>query len=228
MPEVYGVKFGNKHSWNDWGVYLDDSDLSIDNPTPRRTLIDVPFRNGLLDATGAVSNRIFYESRNLSFSFKVGYGEHSLNELYSIIAGDVHGKALHVIRDTDPDYYWDAYNCTMGTPSMNDGIGEFSIKCQCYPFKLKKELTTVTKAITGSGITVTCNNSRMDVSPIITTTAAVKMVYVDEYGTSKTVDLTVGENSFDDLIFTEGSNTLTFNKVSSNANVTISYREGVL
>lgn len=229
MHEIYGVTFGTKHSFTDWGIYLDGESCSNELPEPRRLFIDVANRNGLLDATKALSDRIFYESRKITFAFKVDYAGRPLHDLYSTVARDVHGQSMHITEDTDPDYYWDAYNCVMSKDSSKDGIGSIDIECECFPYKLKKNITTIVATVNGSNVRVICPNGRMEVTPTITVDDTVTLVYVNEYGKSITKTLNSGTDYyFDDMIFVEGNNTLTFSKGDRNANVTIAYREGEL
>ena len=229
MHVIYGVTFGSKHSFNDWGIYLDGNKSSKEEPEPRRLFIDVPYRNGLLDATRALSDRIFYKTRKITFAFKVAYEGVPLHDLYSRVARDVHGLSMHITEDTDPDYYWDAYNCVMSHSNSDDGIGSISIECECYPYKLKTDVTTIEATINDENVQVVCPNSRMEVTPEIVTDDQVTLSYVNEYGTTVTETLNTGTTyKFDDMIFGPGNNVLTFSMGDRNANVTITYREGEL
>lgn len=225
MPDVYGVQFGDKHSWTDWGIYLSEHTPGM--PAPRKAFIDIPFRNGLLDATKAVSNRTFFETRNITYTFLVDYGVY-LPDLTAMIVGHVHGKAMKIITDMDPDYYWDAYTCTVSDPSVDEGIASISIECQCYPFKIRNFETTYKASVTGSNVVMKCENSRMEVLPTITASSGVKLDYTNSFGKAKSVNLSAGSNTVDDLVFMEGVNTLTFSKITNDSNVVVSYREGVL
>lgn len=224
--EVYGVTFGNKHSYDDWGIYLADN--TKDLPAPRRVTVDVPFRNGILDVTSALSNRIFYENRQLSFDFIVADNDRPWPVLLSEITGDIHGQSLDVITDMDPDWYWHAYNCTLEPPDRNDDLYMLTITCDCYPYKMEVNPTEYKISVDSSGRTIMCPNNRMEVSPTIHTTADVRLTYTNEYGTSKTVTLDTGNNVVDDLLFFQGYNRLDFARVNSNATVTITYRQGAL
>lgn len=227
MRDIYGVTFGNKHSFYDWGIYWNGQ--SNTPPTPQKTFVKVPFRNGLLDVTSALTDKIFFEKRTLTLDFIFDdIGKRTWPELRSEILGDIHGKTMHVTLDTDPDYYWDAYSCELGAPSDENGLEKFTVTCECFPYKLRKALTTRNILVNGSGIIHKFINSRMEVNPTFVTDAEVQMIWTDKYGSTVTVAMGAGTHTYSNIEFLEGENILRFNKLSSNANVTISYREGEL
>ena len=226
MDRIYGVTFGDKHSFDDWGIYWNG--YSEDPPEPQRVMVEVPFRNGLLDATVALTNKIFYKARKVTFDFIVYENDRSWPEVRSMINGDIHGRSLHIIRDTDLDYYWDAYNCKVSNYSNEEEFMKFSIECECFPYKLKNTITTKSVSVTGPNITLTCPNSRMDVNPTFVTNHEVQVLFTNSEGEQLTLAISEGTHTFDVIEFAQGDNVLIFNKLSANANVTVSYREGEL
>ena len=226
MPDIYGVTFGDKHSYRDWGVFWNGQ--SNTPPTPQRTFVNVPFRNGTLDVTIALTDKIMYNSRTLTLDFMVGDNDLSWPELYSMILADIQGKALHITLDTDPDFYWDAYNCTVGAPTAESGLGKFTVTCECFPYKLKHALTQETITVNSTNITKVFHNSRMEVNPTFVTSAEVQLVWVNKYGTTVTIAMGAGTHTYSNIEFLEGDNTLKFNKLSNDATVVVSYREGEL
>lgn len=226
MERMYGVTFGDKHSYDDWGIYWNG--YSEGSPEPQRLLFEVPYKNGLLDATQALTDKIFYKSRTVSFDFIVHENNKTWPEVRSMVNSDVHGKHLHVTMDTDSDYYWDAYKCTVGNYSNEEEFMKFNIECECFPYKLKKDITTRSVEVTGQGITLTCPNSDMQVNPTFVTDQDVQVVFTDYKGTIVTIAMNAGSHTLDNIEFWKGDNVLTFNKMSNNASVTVSYREGSL
>lgn len=226
MERMYGVTFGNKHSYNDWGIYWNG--YSEDSPEPQRLLFEVPYRNGLLDATRALTDKIFYKSRKINFDFIVYDNNRTWPEIRSLILGDVHGRSLHVTLDTDLDYYWDAYNCTISTPSAEEEFLKFSIECECFPYKLKKQVTEKTILVNDTDKVLICPNSRMEVNPTFLTDVEVQVKYTTPSGTLLTLAMGPGTHTFDNIEFVRGANTLVFNKITNNATVKVSYQEGEL
>ena len=226
MERMYGVTFGDKHSYNDWGVYWNG--YSEDSPEPQRLLFEVPYRNGLLDATAALTNKIFYKARKLTFDFIVYDNDRSWPEVRAMILGDIHGRSFHVILDTDPEWYWDVYNCTISTPNADGEFLRFSVECNCFPYKMKNTLTNREIVVNSTGMTLTCPNSRMEVNPTFTTDHDVQVLFENADGTSVTIVMNTGTHTYDNIEFIKGNNVLTFNKLTDNATVQVSYREGEL
>lgn len=229
MERMYGVTFGDKHSFNDWGIYWNGS--SKDSPEPQRLLFEVPYRNGVLDATRGLTDKIFYKTRKITFDFIVYENDLSWAEVQAMVLGDVHGRSLHVITDTDPDWYWDAYNCVVSTPSPEEEFLKFSIECECFPYKLKTTLTEKQIVVTGTGQTLICQNSRMEVNPTFVTDQDVQVLFTDSHGSQISIAMSAGRHTYDNIEFIRGNNVLTFNKLKEGidaATVTVSYREGEL
>ena len=68
----------------------------------------------------------------------------------------------------------------------------------------------------------------MEVNPTFVTNAEVQLVWVNKYGTTVTIAMSAGTHTYSNIEFLEGENTIKFNKLSSNATVVVSYREGEL
>ena len=48
-----GIKIGNKHSADDFGMFM--TDFSVSPPEPQTAYVDVPFRDGPLDFSTALT-----------------------------------------------------------------------------------------------------------------------------------------------------------------------------
>lgn len=225
MPE-YGVTFGSVHSYRDWGVSWNGQ--SNTPPESMRALVEVPYRNGVLDVTGALTNKIFYKTRTLTLEFIADGNTISWPKLRSKILSDIHGRALHVTLDSDPDFYWDAYHCEVSDFNAEEGLLSFSVECEVFPYKLKQNLTSQTFIISDVNVSKVFSNSRMEVNPTIFNAQEVQVKFTDSSGTISTIVMSPGTHVFDNIEFVKGDNTLIFSKVSANASVTVSYREGEL
>lgn len=226
--DMYGVKFGNKHSYEDWGVYLYSSSKSY--PDPKEYKVSVPYSNKVLKLSNAFTPFTYYENRTIKITFKVYDNELSWSELYTTIANHVHGQDLHVVFDTDPDWYWDA-TCTLETPSSDEDVGEFSISCDCFPYKLKNSNTVVTTNVTKVNTEVRLVNSRMEVRPTIRITKPVHIKYTNVDGEEKTLILTETNKdiTIDDFYLFKGNNNIVLSLYNNTpSTVTITYRKGEL
>lgn len=209
---MLGVTFGNIHSYDDWGIWLEDT--HINPPLPKRYVVDVPARNGLLDLTPELTPTIRFENRTLTFTFRVKAGDWST--LMSEIYGQIHGQTLDVVSDLDPDWHW--HGCvTVDDFSSDERTGVLVITVDAGPFKLSNTQTRLAK--TGSG-TLSCSCDRMEVTPTITNTAEATIVFGDA-----SVTLDAGEHLVNAIMFTEGTNTLT---ITSTGTTTVTYTNGRL
>lgn len=209
---MLGVTFGNKHSYNDWGVILEDT--HVDPPLPKRYVVDVPARNGLLDLTPELTPIVRFEQRTLTFTFRVKAGDWST--LLSTIYGDIHGQTLDVVSDLDPNWHW--HGCvTVDDFSSDERTGVLVINVEADPFKLANTQTTVTRNGSGS---LACTCDRMEVTPTITVTSNTTITFG-----SISVALSSGTHVVNEIIFTPGSNTLT---ASGSGRTTVTYTNGRL
>lgn len=209
---MLGVTFGNKHSYNDWGIWLEDT--HINPPLPKRYIVDVPARNGLLDLTPELTPTIRFENRTLTFTFRVKAGDWST--LMSQIYGQIHGQTLDVISDLDSQWHW--HGCvTVDDFSSNERTGVLVITVDADPFKLSNTDSTYT--VSGND-TISAVCDRMEVTPTITNTAEATIVFGDA-----SVTLDAGTHLVSSIILTEGTNTLT---ITSTGNTTVTYTNGRL
>ena len=209
---MLGITFGNKHSYNDWGVILEDTRISP--PTPKRYVVDVPARNGTLDLTPELTPILRFNSRQCEFTFRVKAG--GWDDLMSAIYADVHGKTLDVTSDLDPNWHW--HGCvTVDSFSSDQRTGVLVIIVEADPFKLANSASVYT--VSGSGA-VTCSCDRMEVTPVFDLTASGTITFGDV-----SVALDSGTHIVNDIVFTSGSNTLS---VASTGTTTITYTNGRL
>jgi phage-related protein len=211
-----GVKFGNYHSYYEWGLIL--SEKEIGSPKPKTKYVEVEGSDSVLDYTEYFGD-VKYENRTLSFVFaKANIIPDGFLALFSVVQDALQGKKMQIILDDDPSHYY------LGRVSINEwksnkNIGEIVIECDCEPYKYKVAETVVTKAVTGSS-TITLNNSRKKVVPKITTSAQMTISFNGYTGTFSAGTFTIPE-----LELVEGANTVT---VTGTGNISFVYREGRL
>lgn len=212
---MYGVTFGTKHSYGDYGLVMTDYDT--ENPAPRRNLVSVPGRNGLLDVTGALTPVITYDNRQLQFAFKWKSSPETYEDELQEITNDLHGKTMHVILDSDPDYYYDGFVTVESHDFSGREEATLVVAVDAYPYKFRTEETVKTKS--GSG-TLVCPNDRMEVIPTIQVTANTSITF----GTD-TYSLSAGSHKVAGIQFVKGDNELT---ISGSGTTTVKYRQGRL
>lgn len=210
-----GVKFGNYHSFDQWGLIL--SKHEIGSPKVKEKKIDIEGADGEIDYTEYFGS-VKYGNRQLKFEFTIAMLAKPFIQKISDIMDAVHGQKMKVVLDDDPDW------CYTGRVNVSDftnseGIGKITIEVDAEPYKLKKTVTKVTQAVTGSK-EIILTNSRKTVVPKITATAAMTFAFG---GT--TYSAGAGTYIIPELQLKEGSNVVA---VTGNGTVTFEYTEGRL
>jgi predicted phage tail component-like protein len=100
-----GVLFGEKHTFNDWGLTLTSRPV-ISPPVPKTLYVDIPGGDGVLDLTNALSEDVKYENRTITFEFNVLDARNRWSNIYSDILDYLHGQSMKIILDEDPTYYY--------------------------------------------------------------------------------------------------------------------------
>ena len=212
------VIFGYLQSYTDLGLFL--TDVEIGTPEPKRTVVDIPGRNGSLDLTYALSGEISYKSRSIKLTFAMADYQHRWPVLFSQILAQLHGLQMRVQIEPDTDYYWDAF-CAVNTVKSNKNLGTVVVELDAYPFKKKLLPTAYTVIGTTAGKSQICVCDRMPVVPTFQASTACTLAF----GTI-TKTLAAGNNTFADIVFHEGDNEIII--TGTGAEVTVSYREGRL
>lgn len=214
-----GVKFGDYHTANDWGLILNSK--TITPPRPKTTYVSILGRDGDLDQSEALAGEIKYENRTLKFTFLLTEGTYLDREnLISEILTAVHGKKLNIILDDDTSVFFIG-RCTVTDNKNTNAYGSIAIEVNCEPFKYKLVDTTETIALTSTAKNVALtNNGAKTVSPIFTVTNTVTIVL----GTSS-VTLNAGTHRVSNYVLKHGTTTI---QVSGSGSLTVTYKEGYL
>lgn len=198
-----------------YGLYLKWRKLSA--PTPKTMYDDIPGMNGSLDSTEEFGE-VFYEDRMLALDCKHPADAWQAN--FQAFMNAYHGQNVKIAFSNDPNYYW-VGRLTVSEYEAKDHSHLMSARV--YPYKFKKNLTVVTKSVSGSG-TVTLTNGRMKVVPEITFSAPITLAW-GNYTKQLSASSYPATVKVAGLELTQGSLTVT---ITGTADVTFSYREGEL
>lgn len=207
-----GVKFGGLRSDTDLGLVLYSKKISP--PKARTTTVEVPGRDGNLDITEALTGRVMYEDREISFVFRVPNPKEQWAETYSRVLNNIHGKSMDIVLDDDPD------NTYTGRVSVDDfatnrSLAEIGVTCIVNPKKTYKTSVSKTVAVSGTKALTVTNNG----VPVVPTITADKEMTVSFGG--KTHNLSPGKNRLFDILLPEGDSKLTF---SGTGNITVEFK----
>jgi hypothetical protein len=103
----HSVIFGDKHSWEDWGLVPASLPI-IAMPEVNENIIEVPGMNGVVDLSDVPLGFPTYKLREGSLEFKIAHdtSERTWSETYSMIASYLHGRRRTCILTDDRSYYY--------------------------------------------------------------------------------------------------------------------------
>ena len=189
----------------------------IESPIPKTYYVDVPFADGSLDLTEAVTGKVQYQDRLVSLIFERLRPKDSWQTYYNNLVKSYHGKTVRLVMPDMEGYHFIG-RMTVGQFTKGDYL---SIPCEvnCKPYKFKDTVTSDTFTSTTTESVVILQNEMMETVPTFTTNAEVTVKhgansYVIGAGTHKLA-----------IVLKQGANSLS---LIGNASVTISYQEGVL
>lgn len=232
-PTYFGVKIGERHSADDWGLQC--VDITIGAPTPKIKQISVVGRNGILDLTQALTGTDVpkYENRSITMTFiLIDKSMARWATMDSIIKNYCHGRTKQIIMDNDPGYYWKG-RCSVATTKEDAIHSTITITVDAEPYKYETnpmtsdwlwdcfnfELGIIREysniPVSGNKI-ITVIGTVIDVIPTITVSAAMSIRF-----NGKTYQLKSGSNILSDIVIKEGENALTF---VGTGKVTIEYK----
>lgn len=228
---MIGVTFGDKHSFDDFGIYL--TSKTINPPEPQTNTISVPLRDGSIDLTESLTNDVKYNDRKIDMTFSVVHPMEQWSDKVSEIENFLHGKRMKVVFDDDANFYYIG-RLKVNEWSSQKSIGKLVIECVADPYKydiqddwlwdpfdFENGYISESENIPVSGsTTIVIVGKHKKTYPTITASSAMTVAY-----NGATYNLTEGINKLYDMILDEGENTLTF---SGSGSVLIEYTGGSL
>ena len=211
-----GVKFGDKHSFDDWGLVLTEKSLGL--PEPKTSGVEIEGADGSLDTSEVLSGEIKFSNRQLTFKLTMTDDYEDFNDKVTEVANYLHGRKMRIVLDEDDLHYYYG-RCAVNEWLTDRRIGQIAISCDCEPYKYDLNETIVTASVSGT-TKVNVYGKRKTVCPSITVAGTVSLFI----GTER-VDLSEGYNEILDFYIREGNNTLTF---MGNGTVKLSYTGGEL
>ena len=229
------------HTLDDWEMALGNNNY-IGDPEMETTYIKVPGRNGLIDATEAISGRRIYKKRQLEFELGGVRDRLNWDSIISGLRNNVDGRVCRLTLDNDKSHYWRGRVYIKGFDRFRE-LGTFTLAVPTAdpykysvtssaepwlwdPFNFETDYITYIGAVTVNGTeTVTIPAGHMATSPDLVVSDKTSSSFTVE-ADSVTYTLLAGSNKIPAIIV--GGDTdveLTF---SGNAKVQIVYRSGSL
>lgn len=126
-----GVKFGSKHSYDDFGLLLTSEVIGF--PEPKTETESIPGMDGEIDFTEAFG-KVFYKNRKLTFTFTAISTPMQWDPLIENLTVYLHGKVMRIIRDSDAGYYYYG-RCKINSFQSDKRTAKIVIECNVSPFK---------------------------------------------------------------------------------------------
>lgn len=210
-----GITFGNLHSYDDLKLIL--SSKEIGSPDVKVRKIDIEGADSSLDLTDFFGEAKF-ENVTHKFTFSTIVPQSQFLSLFSTVKNALHGKKMRIILDGDPLFYY-VGRCHVGSFTNEKNVGTIIVECDCEPFKYRKDLTVISRAVNGT-VTIDLTNGRKRAVPEIMTTASMTIAFG-----GRSVTAAAGTFRIPELELVEGSNPVT---VTGTGNITFRYQEGDL
>lgn len=229
-----GVRFGDKHTYDDWRLILTSIDISF--PDIKEEKINIPGSDGEIDFTESLTNDVKYKNRKITFDFIMAQERSKWTSLKSTIANYLHGKNFKIILDNDLNFFYKG-RAKVNQFKSDKSIGKIVIEadvdpykyditasCEDWlwdPFNFEDGIINETKDLEVNGeLEVNLYGRRKLVSPKFVCENSLQCIFEGQ-----TYNFTPGTNYAPNIQIREGKNTLKF---IGKGIVSIDYRGGSL
>lgn len=146
--KIGNVKFGSHDMLRDYGVIMTSFDIGM--PSQKRSSIEVPGMDGVIDLTYVLSEQKIYENRTASMTFEILFRKGADPwDIHERIANEIHGNEMDIFLSFYPGWHLEG-NVSVDGMGMNDGTATFKVTCDCNPYFIKNSLTRATYAVSGT------------------------------------------------------------------------------
>lgn len=223
MSNVYetqhGVKFGDNHSFRDFGMYP-KTKMIVAPPKVREVYVEVAGADGNLDLTEALVGRPNLDRREAKFEFTVMNRER-WDSVYTSLMNTIHGRDMRVVLDDDPYWYYsgrvqvDAFATSKHTatitvtgyfdPYKRSLVGN-SLQWLWDTFNFETDVARdYAELVVDGTLTTTIVGSKMPVTPVIEVSSAMTLLF-----NGTTYSLSEGRNRIAGMTLVDDEYEMTF------------------
>ena len=217
------VCFDGKDTYTEYGLLLASKSISL--PEVRTNMIDVPGRDGLLDASEVLTGEVTYKNRTIILNL-TGVDTVSGKKWPATISdfcNKVHGKRVKVTFPEDTAHYYSG-RCSVGEVGLVKMLQTIPVTVNCDPWKYKNAKTTVSRSDLGTVYKqLSLPNERRPVIPTITVAQDTTLLWG-----SSTINISAGDHILPAIRLAAGSNTLKAKVASGTGSITVTYQEASL
>ena len=217
------VFFDGKDTYTEYGLLLASKSISL--PEVRTNMIDVPGRDGLLDASEVLTGEVTYKNRTITL--KLTGVDTVTGKTWPATISDfcnkVHGKRVKVTFPEDTTHYYSG-RCSVGKVGLVKMMQTIPVMVDCDPWKYKNAKTTVSRSDLGTAYKqLSLPNESRPVIPTITVAQDTTLLWG-----SSTINISAGDHILPDIRLAAGSNTLKAKVASGTGSITVTYQEASL
>ena len=217
------VFFDGKDTYTEYGLLLASKSISL--PEVRTNMIDVPGRDGLLDASEVLTGEVTYKNRTITLKL-TGVDTVSGKKWPATISdfcNKVHGKRVKITFPEDTAHFYSG-RCSVGKVGLVKMMQTIPVTVDCDPWKYKNAKTTVSRSDVGTAYKqLSLPNESRPVIPTITVAQDTTLLWG-----SSTINISAGDHILPDIRLASGSNTLKAKVASGTGSITVTYQEASL
>lgn len=217
------VFFDGKDTYTEYGLLLASKSISL--PEVRTNMIDVPGRDGLLDASEVLTGEVTYKNRTITLKLT---GVDTVSgktwpDTISDFGNKVHGKRVKITFPEDTAHFYSG-RCSVGQVELVKMMQTIPVTVDCDPWKYKNAKTTVSRSDLGTAYKqLSLPNERRPVIPTITVAQDTTLLWG-----SSTINISAGDHILPAIRLAAGSNTLKAKVASGTGSITVTYQEASL
>ena len=217
------VFFDGKDTYAEYGLLLASKSISL--PEVRTNMIDVPGRDGLLDASEVLTGEVTYKNRTITLKL-TGVDTVSGKTWPATISdfcNKVHGKRVKITFPEDTAHFYSG-RCSVGQVELVKMMQTIPVTVDCDPWKYKNAKTTVSRSDLSTAYKqLYLPNERRPVIPTITVAQDTTLLWG-----SSTINISAGDHILPAIRLAAGSNTLKAKVASGTGSITVTYQEASL
>lgn len=157
---MYKAVFETHDSLTEYGLIL--TNLKISSPQPKRTTLNIPNTDGVIDLT---PEPIHFSNRTVEMTFKKAEDDFTDWEAFiHTMMNDLHGKMMDVAIVSEDEaitsntWFWSGVVLVSGL-ELAKHLGIFVIKIDAYPYQIRKRALTFTPSqVPQGGLSFTITN----------------------------------------------------------------------
>lgn len=238
MMHEWGAVINGKHTYRYYGLYIGNI-RQISPPQVKTRFVEVPARNGDIDASEALTGYPVYGNRTITLFLGGKKTRTEWVRFRDMVENDIHGKKVKIIFDDDPEYYWEGRATVEDDYDRGQEVGSFTITVNAQPYKVEDRdggdafcwlwdtfnfhngiIRNYYQIEVAGSKEVRIIGREMPVIPVFEVTGSLTVTFRgQEYV------LTTGTNKIYDIVTKKGDNILIFKGTGT---VTIHYKGGTL